>query len=352
MFLLSRLWARVLFDSGVSYSFIVASCVNVLGLNVESLEKLLHVSSHLGIRVRIDQICRDCELEISGILLTVDLRVMDISDFDVILGMDWLMAHRVVIDCDRRRVTAYTQDGICITFQGDMHDALPRTVYDSRWHRQLIGWLVSLTLEDEAGQGLSLPRVVCEFEDVFLDELLGLPPQRDVYFVIELHPGTSPISMTPHRMSTVELQELKVQIQGLLDKGFIRPSTSLWGAPVLFAKKKDKTLRLCIDYRRLNRVTIKNRYPLPRIDDLFDQLRGARVYSKIDLRTGYHQMRVRETNIPKTAFRTRYGHFEFTVMPFGLTNAPTAFMDLMHRVFHPYLDRFVVVFVDDILIYF
>ena len=136
-----------------------------------------------------------------------------------------------------------------------------------------------------------------------------------------------------------------------MDKGFIRPSTSPWGAPVLFAKKKDKTLRLCIDYRQLNRVTIKNQYPLPKIDDLFDQLRGARVYSKIDLRTLYHQLRVRETDIPKTAFRRRYGHFEFTVMPFGLTNAPTAFMDLMHRVFHPYLDRFVVVFVDDILIY-
>ena len=157
--------------------------------------------------------------------------------------------------------------------------------------------------------------------------------------------------MTPHRMAPVELQELKIQIQGLLDKGFIRPSTSPWGAPVLFAKKKDKTLQLCIDYRQLNRVTIKNRYPLPRIDDLFDQLRGTRVYSKIDLRTGYHQLRVREADIPKTAFRTRYGHFEFTVMPFGLTNAPAAFMDIMHRVFHPYLDRFVVVFVDDILIY-
>ena len=136
-----------------------------------------------------------------------------------------------------------------------------------------------------------------------------------------------------------------------MDKGFIRPSTSPWGAPVLFAKKKDKTLRLCIDYRQLNRVTIKNRYPLPRIDDLFDQLRVARVYSKIDLRIGYHQLRVREADIPKTAFRTWYGHFEFTVMPFGLTNAPAAFMDLMHRVFHPYLDQFVVVFVDDILIY-
>ena len=119
----------------------------------------------------------------------------------------------------------------------------------------------------------------------------------------------------------------------LLSKGFIRPSTSPWGAPVLFTKNKVKTLRLCIDYRQLNRVTIKNRYPLPRIDDLFDQLKGARVYSKIDLRTGYHQSRVREADIPKTTFRTRYGHFKFTVMPFGLTNAPTTFMDLMNRVF-------------------
>ena len=138
--------------------------------------------------------------------------------------------------------------------------------------------------------------------------------------------------MTPNRMAPVELQELRVQLRELLDKGFIRPSTSPWGSPVLFAKKKDKTLRLCIDYRQLNRVTIKNRYPLSRIDDLFYQLRGARVYSK-------------------TVFRTSYGHFEFTMMPFGLTNAPTAFMDLMHRIFQPYLDQFIVVFVDDILIF-
>ena len=136
-----------------------------------------------------------------------------------------------------------------------------------------------------------------------------------------------------------------------MDKGFIRPSTSPLGASILFAKKKDKTLRLCIDYRQLNRVTIKNRYPLPRIDDLFDQLRGARVYSKKDLRTGYHQLRVRDIDIPKTAFRTRYGHYEFTVMPSGLTNAPAAFMDLMHRVFQPYLYQFVIVIMEDILIY-
>ena len=182
-------------------------------------------------------------------------------------------------------------------------------------------------------QDMSLPRAVCEYKDVFLDELLGLPTPRDVDFRIELHPGTSPISMTPHRMTPVELQELKVQIQELPGKGFIRPSTSPWGAQVLFAKKKDKTLRLCIDYRQLNRVMIKNRYPLPRIDDLFDQLRGAQVYSKIDLRTGYHQLRVREADILKTTFRTRYGHFEFTVMSFGLMNAPTTFIGLMNRVF-------------------
>ena len=157
--------------------------------------------------------------------------------------------------------------------------------------------------------------------------------------------------MTPHRMAPVELQELRVQLQELLDKGFIRPSTSPWGAPILFTKKKGKTLRLCIDYRQLNKVMIQNRYPLPTIDDLFDQLRGARVYFKIDLRTSYHQLRVRETDIPKTAFRTRYGHLEFTAMPFGLTNALAAFMGLMHRMFQPYLDPFVVVLVDDILIY-
>ena len=249
-------------------------------------------------------------MEISGTLLTIDLRIMDMSEFEVILKMDWLIAYRVVIDCERRRITAYTQDGTRVVFQGDKHDILPRTVYESKCQGQLAGCLASLALEDEERSDLDLPRVVCEYVDVFPDELPGLPPHRDVDFGIELHPGTSTISMTQHRMAPVELQELRVQLQGLLDKGFMKPSTSPWGAPVLFAKKKGKTLRLCVDYRQWNRVMIQNRYLLPRIDDLFDQLRGARVYPKIDLRAGYHQLRVRDTNIPKTAFRTRYGHFE------------------------------------------
>ncbi|KAM0975566.1 hypothetical protein ACFX13_018871 [Malus domestica] len=152
-------------------------------------------------------------------------------------------------------------------------------------------------------------------------------------------------------MSPMELKELKVQLEELLQKGFVRESTSPWGAPVLFVRKQDGTLRLCVDYRRLNLVTIKNKYPLPRIDELFDQLVGAQYFSKIDLRSGYHQLRVREEDIPKTAFRTRYGLYEFVVMPFGLTNAPAAFMDLMNRLFRPYLDKFVIVFIDDILVY-
>ncbi|KAG8492955.1 hypothetical protein CXB51_010214 [Gossypium anomalum] len=152
-------------------------------------------------------------------------------------------------------------------------------------------------------------------------------------------------------MALKELVELKAKIQELLDRGFIRPSVSPWGVPVLFVKNKDGTMRMCIDYRQLNKLTIKNRYPLPRIDYLFEQLRGASVFSKIDLRSGYHQLRVKEADIHKMAFRTRYGHYEFLVMPFGLTNAPAVFMDLMNRVVQPFLDRFVVVFIDDILVY-
>ncbi|GJX38057.1 putative reverse transcriptase domain-containing protein [Tanacetum coccineum] len=193
--------------------------------------------------------------------------------------------------------------------------------------------------------------VVKEFPDVFPEDLPGIPPVRQVEFQIDLIPGAAPIARTPYRLAPSEMQELSNQLQELTDRGFIRPSTSPWGAPVLFVKKKDGSFRMCIDYRELNKLTIKNRYPLPRIDDLFDQLQGSSVYSKIDLRSGYHQLRVREEDIPKTAFRTRYGHYEFQVMPFGLTNAPAVFMDLMNRVCKPYLDKFVIVFIDDILIY-
>jgi hypothetical protein len=193
--------------------------------------------------------------------------------------------------------------------------------------------------------------VVREFPDVFSDDLPGMPPERAIEFKIELQPSTAPISKAPYKMSREELAELKIQLKDLLDKGFIRPSSSPWGCSALFVSKKDKGLRLCVDYRSLNAVTVKNKYPLPRIDILFDQLTGAQVFSKIDLRSGYHQIKICDEDIPKTAFSTRYGLYEYLVMSFGLTNAPAHFMYLMNSIFMSELDKVVVVFIDDILVY-
>jgi len=214
---------------------------------------------------------------------------------------------------------------------------------------QVFMLLASLKLESES-QGASQP-VVCDFPEVFLDDITDLPPEREVEFVIEHVLGTRPVSMAPYRMSASELGELKKQLEELLEKKFIKPSVSPWGAPILLVKKKDGSMRLCVDYRQLNKVTIKNKYPLPRIDDMMDQLTGACVFSKIDLRSGYHQIQVKTEDVPKTAFRTRYGHYEYSVMPFGVSNAPGVFIEYMNRIFQPYLDHFVVVFIDDILVY-
>nr|GEY55272.1 putative reverse transcriptase domain-containing protein [Tanacetum cinerariifolium] len=206
--------------------------------------------------------------------------------------------------------------------------------------------------EDKSGEKqLEDVLTIQDFSKVFPKDLPRLPPTRKVEFQIDLVPCAAPVVRVPYRFTPSELQELSTQLQELFDKGFIRPSSSPWGALVLFVKKKDGSFWMCIDYRKLNKLTVKNRYLLPRINDLFDQLQGSSVYSMIDMRFGYHQLRVREEDIPKTAFRTRYGHFKFQVMLFGLTNAQAVFMDMMKRVCKPYLDKFVIVFIDDILIY-
>jgi hypothetical protein len=210
---------------------------------------------------------------------------------------------------------------------------------------------IKASLHHMTEQKIEDNHVVREFLDVFPDDLPGMPPERAIEFKIELQPGTAPIAKAPYKMSPVELNELKIQLQGLLDKGYIRPSISPWGCSALFVKKKDKEMHLCVDYRPLNAVTIKNKYPLPRIDILFDQLAGAQVFSKIDLRSGYHQIKIRAKDIPKMAFTMRYGLYEYLVMSFGLMNAPAHFMYLMNSVFMPELDKFVMVFIDDILIY-
>jgi len=345
----------VLFDSGLTHFYVSASIVSSLVVPCVQMGFEVLVTNLLGQEVRVNRIYRDYPLVIQGHVFLSDLIEMPFREYDIILGMDWLDRHHAMIDCRLKTVTFGLPLYGDVVIHGERH-LLPSNIISAALARRMIrkgceAYLAHVIDTQVGSPALRDIPTVCDFLDVFPDELPGLPPQREVQFEIDVMPGVDPISITPYRMAPVEMKELKIQLQELLDKGFIRSSVSPWGAPVLFVKKKDGTLCLCIDYQQLNKVTIKNRYPLPCIDGLFDQLRGAAVFSKIDLRSGYYQLKVQEKSIPKTAFRSRYGHYEFLVMPFGLTNASAAFMDLMNTIFRPYLDQFVVVLIDDILVY-
>ncbi|KAL5579150.1 hypothetical protein UlMin_011592 [Ulmus minor] len=348
--------ARVLFDSGATHSFISAMFVNCLDRQVECIGQAFRTVLPSGDIMLSSYWLRAVPVVISERELCTDLVMLDMTDYDVILGMNFLSKYGAMIDCKAKAVGFNPPGEEKFTFFGDKRVSQKMFISAMQARKWIAdgctGFLASVLDTTKKGKDeLKDVPVVNEFVSVFPDDLPGLLPDREVTFEIEVLPGTALVSRAPYRMAPVELRELQVQLQELLDKGFIRPSYSPWGAPVLFVKKKDGTLRMCVDYRELNKVTVKNKYPLPRIDDLFDQLKGASVFSKIDLRSGYHQLKVKESDVPKSAFRTRYGHYEFLVMPFGLTNAPAAFMDLMNRVFRAYLDKFVIVFIDDILIY-
>ncbi|GJY66003.1 putative nucleotidyltransferase, ribonuclease H [Tanacetum coccineum] len=293
-FLLNNRYFNMLFDSGSDKSFINASLIHLFDNEPERISASYEVELADGRIASTNTVLKGCTLNLVNHLFKIDLMPIELGAFDVIIGMDWLADNDAVIICGKKEVHIPIKN---------------RTSH----------LLLSLTLR------MRRRNLRNDSED---DRCRA-----------------------PYRLAPSEMKELSEQLKELLEKGFIRPSSSPWGAPVLFVKKKDGSFRMCIDYRELNKLTVKNRYPLPRIDDLFDQLQGSSVYSKIDLRSGYHQLRIREEDIPITAFRTRYGHYEFQVMPFGLTNAPAVFMDLMNRVCKPYLDKFVIVFIDDILIY-
>ena len=273
----------------------------------------------------------------------------------MILGMDWLSRHQLMVDCRMKRVTLRTSNEDEVTFIGERSDHLSNVIFAATTRTMVRkgceAYLAYVMDTVKARSSVSDIPTFSDFLDVFSEELLGLPPQREIEFAIDVVPGATPASITPYQMAPMELKELKLQLQELLEKGFIRPSVSPWGAPVLFVKKKDGTLRLCIDYRQLNKLTVKNKYLLPRIDYLFDQLKGASIFSKIDLRSRCYQLRIKDVDVHKMAFKTRYGHYEFLVIPFGLTNAPATFMDLMNRVFRPHVNQFFVVVIDDILVY-
>ncbi|GJV73872.1 putative reverse transcriptase domain-containing protein [Tanacetum coccineum] len=361
-FLLNNHYASILFDTGADRSFISTAFSSLIDIVPTPLDNSYDVELADGKIVGIDTIIRGCTLNFLDHPFNIDLMPVELGSFDVIIGMDWLRRCHAVIVCDEKLVQVpYGNETLtfCGNESSNGRESRLTVISCSKAQEymakgcQVFLAQISAKKEEDKSEGKQIKDVpiVRDFPEVFPEDLPGLPPARPVEFQIDLIPGAAPVARAPYRLAPSEMKELSEQLQELSDKGFIRPSSSPWGAPVLFVKKKDGSFRMCIDYRELNKLTVKNRYPLPRIDDLFDQLQGSSIYSKIDLRSGYHQLRVREQDIPKTAFRTRYGHYEFQVMPFGLTNAPAVFMDLMNRVCKPYLDKFVIVFIDDILIY-
>ncbi|GJZ88339.1 putative reverse transcriptase domain-containing protein [Tanacetum coccineum] len=295
---LNNLYANVLFDSGADFSFISTKFAPLLNAKPSIANPGYVIEVANGKKEEVDRIFRGCRLELGDSMFLIDLIPLGQGSFNVIVGMDWLSNQKAVIVCHEKIVSIPVEGGKVLCVQGERNVGKTKTLMSTKANE---------------------------------------PTDARSEVAISTMPS--------------EMQELSEKLQELQDKGFIRPSNSPWGAPVLFVKKKDGSFLMCIDYHELNKLTIKNRYPLPRIDDLFDQLQGARYFSKIDLRSGYHQLRVHDDDISKTAFRTRYGNFEFTVMPFGLTNPPAVFMDLMNRVCKRYMDKFVIVFIDNILIY-
>ena len=402
--------AVVLVDSGATGDFVSNKFANDHSLKSSPLPQQDFVTLANGSKQEVASIVKSASISIGSYSDTIDFVSLPLVGYDAILGMSWLNKYNPIIDWRNKsikfedkssnvhhltgkhfpkaRKLKFTQstsivvsssvssssssssnsnsslnlissrslsqqissdqiDSVCLVFpQATSVPPVLVEVYSSISSVEKIVSAESAELESVS------KKLISKYRDVFPDELPpGLPPQREIDHKIELIPGSSPPSRPTYRMSAVELAELKKQLEELTKSGFIQPSKSPFGAPILFVKKKDGTMRMCIDYRALNNISVKNKYPLPRVDELFDRLQGAKYFSKIDLRSGYHQIRIDPEDVSKTAFRTRYGHYEFLVLPFGLTNAPATFMHLMHQTFRDHLDDFVIVFLDDILIY-
>lgn len=369
---------KVLFDTGCSHSIVSSTFVQQVGIATQPATCFAGVKMADG-SVKAARFVPNLRLRLGSWYAKQDMHVTDIADYDIILGMDWIQRWKPLPDWDNAVLSVFFKGATVMLPRYDESAKQPRVYLLSaektakQWQKGAACFVAVLEVvsdpvddlhpEDTAfggtpqfGGGSSnmqnnVKQLLQEFADV-CQPPSGVPPSRfGKDFTIKLEPGSGAAWGPLYRMSPAELEEVRKQLDVLLQNGWIRPSESPFGAPILFVRKKDGSLRMCVDYRRLNALTVKNRAPLPRIEELFDQLRGATVFSKLDLAQGYHQMRVAEEDIPKTAFRTRYGHFEFTVLPFGLTNAPSAFMQMMHNVLRPYLDKFVVVFLDDILVY-
>jgi hypothetical protein len=298
---------KVLFDTGATTSFISQEFVDLYGILCKKLEYPITVLSAGG-KILVTHLRQEQVIMIRDCVYLADLFLIPMKDMAVILGMDWLEENGAQIDCREKTVSLKSLGGGRIVYQGDRHAHVE----------------VQLQLNALKESRLKDILVVNEFQDVFPQEIPGITPDREIQFTIDLIPGTAPIAQAPYKMGPKELVEFKEQLDELEQKGFIQESNSPWGTPVIFVDKRDRGCRMCGDYRNLN---------------------------KIDLRSGYHQIKIKKEDVPKTAFVSTYGHHEYLVVPFGLTNAPAIFMNLMNKIFMPYLDKFVIVFIDDILIY-
>lgn len=344
---------ELLIDCGSTHSFLSPKCLRKLGLNQYQTNTMTMELAN-GKEVLSQHTVGSIEFELGGKTTSTEFRTLPLGVYDGILGMDWLVANHANVHCAQGSFSFRDGQGQETLVQGKNGKPTAKLTKASRMLRGLRSgqqiYVVKLN-KVEQKEGQTDPSWLHKFSNIFPEDLTNLPPSRDIDHEIEIIRGSEPVSKRPYKMSLPEAIELKEQLRQLLEQGFIRPSNSPWGALVLFQKKKDGSLRLCIDYRGLNQVTVKNKYPIPRIDELLDRLHGAKIFTEIDLRSSYYQIRVKESDISKSAFNTRYGHYEFTVMSFGLTNAPATFNRLMQDIFRPYLDDFVLVFFDDILVY-
>jgi hypothetical protein len=345
----------ILIDSGASHSYIDPKMVESLHFPRSKHGKSWLVWLATRTKIKVNEMVKSCLMEMNGMNTWEDLNIFPLGSYDYLIGMDWLDQHHALLDYHNKEFTCLDEEGKQRKVQGIPKKVTIRDISSLQLKQCYRKGCQIFAAHMEETPKYKVPNledyaVLEDFEDVF-KEVPRLPPRRDIDFSINLMPGAAPVSKNPYRISTPELKDLQMQLEEILKKGYICPSVSPWGTPILFVKKKYGTLRLCIDFRQLNKVTVKKKYPLPRIDDLFDQLKDAKIFSNIDIRSGYHQVRIKEEDINKRAFRTRYGHYEFTVVPFGLSNALVVFMFLMNGVFREYLDKFAIVFLDDILVY-
>jgi hypothetical protein len=350
-------------DIGAFHNFITRESAERMELPLEKLKAPIEVHFADGVPHPTTLQAKEVPLQLGNWRGKVDLLISTLGGMDCILGMEFIAQNNVLIEGHNRLVRIPSKSGIVQVKAHELPCVSGPTIHfmlGKTWKKECVGghgMLCVMRVLDEyeprevtklATPSECIRRVLEEFPDVMPE---NLPPRRRADHAIKVMPGVAPPSKAPYRMSHEELKELKVQLEELLAQGYIKLSKSPYGAPILFVHKKDGTLRMCVDYRALNKATVKNRYPLPRIDDLFDRLSGAKVFSRIDLGSGYYQIRIAEGDEEKIAYRTRYGSYKFLVMPFGLTNAPATFCTLMNDIFREWLDDFIVVYINDILVY-